>query len=311
MSFTAEVRDELSRVKPTGECCARSEFAALIRLQGTITLASGGRHRVEVSTENAPVARKLVALAHEVYSLKTELTLRKSVLHRANNYLITIPSQPKLGPVLSELGLVGGANDTYHSGIAPHLVQKQCCAISYLRGAFLASGFVADPKGDFHFEITSHSEAVAQDIARLLERFDIHPRVFERRGAWIVYLKGAEPIVDFLGLAGAHRALLRAENIRIVKSVRNDVNRRVNAEIANQAKTTQAALEQIEAIRYIEESVGIESLPPALQAFARLRLEHPEASLRELGELSPERLSKSAINHRMRRIEEIARGLDA
>lgn len=306
MSFTAEVRDELSRIDLGKPCCARAEFAALLRLQGSLTLSSGGRYRVELATENAPVARKFIALAREVYGLKTELTVRKSILHRTNNYLITVPTQPKLAEVLDEIGLIGATGPHYHAGVAPHLIESECCAIAYLRGAFLASGFVADPKGDFHFELYTHSEQVAIDLAAVLRRFEISPKVLERRGGWTVYLKGAEPIVDFLALVGAHKALLRTENVRIVKSMRNDVNRRVNAEIANQAKTTQAALDQLDAIQLIDRAVGLDSLPPALTEFARLRLANPDASLRELGDLSTPPLSKSAINHRMRRLEQMA-----
>ena len=309
MSFTAEVRDELSRIEPPKSCCARAEFGALMRLQGTLTMSGGGRYRVEVATESAPVARKVIGLAHQVYDLKTELTVRKSVLHRTNNYLITIPTQPKLAVALDELGMIGGSGEHFYPGIAPHLVSSDCCSVAYLRGAFLASGFVADPKGDFHFEMSTHSEQVATDLAALLRRHTISPKVFERRGAWTVYLKGAEPIVDFLALVGAHKALLRAENVRIVKSVRNNVNRRVNAEIANQVKTTEAALGQLDAIAKLQRAVGLDSLPPALRDFAILRMANPDASLRELGDLSDPPLSKSAINHRMRRIEQMAEEL--
>jgi cell division protein WhiA len=139
-----------------------------------------------------------------------------------------------------------------------------------------------------------------------MARFGIEARVARRRGTFAVYLKGAEPIVTFLALVGAHRALLRTEDVRIIKSMRNDVNRLVNAEIANQAKTTAAAMSQVEAIELLEATRGIENLPPALQELARLRLENPDVSLRELGELAQPPLSKSAVYHRVRRLEELA-----
>jgi DNA-binding protein WhiA len=190
-------------------------------------------------------------------------------------------------------------------------VKKECCAISYLRGAFLGGGFVADPHGDFHFELTAESEQLAEDLVALMARFDIEARVAKRRGTFAVYLKGAEPIITFLALVGAHRALLRTEDVRIMKSMRNDVNRLVNAEIANQQKTAEAAVGQIEAIELLASARGFDNLPPALRELAQLRLANPDVSLRELGELADPPLSKSAVYHRVRRIEELAAELRA
>jgi DNA-binding protein WhiA len=307
MSFTAEVKDELSRVEPKRNCCSRAELAALVRIEGTLNITGPTRYRLEIATETAPVARTAIKLLHSVYGLKTELTVRRSVLHKTNNYLITVPTQPGLDAALAELGILG--EEGLSLGIAPSLVRRDCCAIAYLRGAFLGGGFVADPHGDFHFELTAENEQLAEDLVELMARFDIEARLAQRRGAYAVYLKGAEPIVTFLALVGAHRALLRTEDVRIVKSMRNDVNRLVNAEIANQAKTAEAAVGQIEAIRVLTSARGIESLSPALRELAELRLENPDVSLRELGELADPPLSKSAVYHRVRRIEELAEQL--
>lgn len=306
MSFTAEVKDELSRVDPKRACCSKAELAALVRIEGSLHISGPSRYRLEIATETAPVARTAIKLLHGIYGLKTELTVRRSVLHKTNNYLITVPTQPKLTEALGELGILGDAG--LATGIDTALVKRDCCAIAYLRGAFLGGGFVADPHGDFHFELTAGSEQLAEDLVALMRRFDIDARVARRRGTYAVYLKGAEPIVTFLALVGAHRALLRTEDVRIIKSMRNDVNRLVNAEIANQAKTTEAAMEQVEAIRLLAVTRGLDSLPPALQQLAELRLEHPDVSLRELGELADPPLSKSAVYHRVRRIEQLAAG---
>lgn len=305
MSFTAEVKDELSRVEPKRDCCLRAELAAIVRIEGTLHLTGKERFRLEVATETAPVARKAIKLLHGLYDLKTELTVRRSVLHKTNNYLITVPSQPRLAGALSELGILDGAMSLTY-GILPRVVRRDCCAISYLRGAFLGGGFVADPHGDFHFELTAETEELAQDLGALMQRFEITAKVTQRRGLYTVYLKGAEPIVTFLALVGAHRALLRTEDVRVMKSMRNDVNRIVNAETANLQKAAEAALSQIEAIRLLADVRGLENLPPALEELARLRLEQPEVSLRELGELADPPLSKSAVYHRVRRIEELA-----
>jgi len=305
VSFTAEVKEELSRIEPRRACCLKAELAALIRIEGTLHITGHERYRLEVATETAPVARKVIKLLHGIYGLKTELTVRRSVLHKTNNYLITVPGQPKLTQALADLGILDETLGLSY-GIAPQLVKRDCCAISYLRGAFLGGGFVADPHGDFHFELTAESAEMADALVELMARFDIDARVAQRRATYAVYLKGAEPIVTFLALVGAHRALLRTEDVRIVKSMRNDVNRLVNAETANLAKTAEAALEQIDAINTLVEARGLESLPPALQELALLRLENPDVSLRELGELADPPLTKSAVYHRVRRIEELA-----
>jgi len=305
MSFTAEVKDELSRVESTRDCCTRAELSALVRVEGTLHFAGGKRFRLEVATETAPVARKAIKLLHSLYGLTTELTVRRSVLHRSNNYLITVPSQDKLSPALIELGIVD--KELVPSYCIPRaLVSKNCCAVAYLRGTFLGGGFVADPHGDFHFELTAQSEEMARDLVTLMERFDMPARVTQRRGTYAVYLKGAEAIITFLARVGAHRALLRTEDVRIFKSMRNEVNRLVNAETANLVKIAWAASAQIDAIKRIEALRGLEDLPPALRELAELRIEHPEVSLRELGELAEPPLSKSAVYHRIRRLEEMA-----
>jgi len=307
VSFTAEVRDELSRVEPKRECCARALFSALIRFDGALTMSAGNTWRLELVTESAPVARTIIGLARSVGGLKTELTSRRSVLHKAYSYLITIPSQARLEPTLRAIGLSERAY--LAGGVDEALVRRDCCAIAYLRGAFLGAGFVSDPRADAHFEITCQSELLACDLVALMRRFDLEPKNLERRGAWTVYLKGAEPILNFLALVGAHKALLKTENVRVVKSMRNDVNRRVNAEIANQTKASQAALTQLDTIQRLIQAGTLATLPQGLREFAELRRANPDLSLRELGAVADPPLSKSAVNHRMRRLEEAARGL--
>lgn len=305
MSFTAEVKEELARIEHAKGCCAIAELSALIRVEGTLHYTGGGRMRLEIATETAPVARKVIKLLHSVFNLETELTVRRSVLHKSNNYLITVVSQAALPQALIDLGILGTGQAPIY-GVPAWLVRKDCCAIAYLRGIFLGGGFVADPHGDFHFELTAESEEVAEDLVKLMARFDIRARVTSRRGSYAVYLKGAEPIVTFLALVGAHRALLRTEDVRILKEMRNDVNRLVNAETANLQKTAEAAADQVAAVRSIERSRGLDALPPALREIAYLRLENPDVSLRELGELADPPLSKSAVYHRIRRLEELA-----
>ena len=303
MSFTAEVKDELTRIVSEHEACRKAELSALVRIEGHLS----GKYRLEVVTELAPVARIAVRLLHDIYHLKTEITTRRSVLHKTYSYLITVPAQLGLKEALADLGIISESG--LEMGIVPRLVQDHCCLVSYLRGAFLGGGFIANPKRDFHFELSCGHESLANGLVALLAQNAIPSKAIVRRNAWIVYIKGAEPIVDFLALVGAHKAVLAVEEVRVTKSIRNDENRRVNAEMANQAKSIEASLSQIQNIQLLVDTKGLDSMPKALQEVALLRLAHPDVSLRELGELASPPLSKSAINHRIRRIDELVQKL--
>lgn len=309
MSFTAEVKDELARVQPECPSCEKATLAALVRIEGTLFVSGPNRYRVEIATDAPAVARLVVRLLHSLYELKTNLTMRRSVLHKTPNYLIEVPAQAHLAEALRDMGVLS-AGGGLEMGIKESLVAKPCCAAAYLRGAFLGSGFISHPKSDFHFEITVESEPLAEGIVALMARKDIGARIMQRRSSYMVYLKSGNAILEFLAFTGAHQAALSMEEERVVKSVRNDVNRMINAEIANQQKASNAAVEQIYAIRTVVEHYGMENLPPALQDFIRLRVLHPEASLKELGERANPPLSKSAVYHRVRRIEQMMREIE-
>lgn len=307
MSFTAEVKEELSRVEPTCSHCDAATLAALIRIEGSIFLHGPRQFRLEISTDVPQVARFIIRALHNMYALKTDLTMRRSVLHKTPNWLIDVPSQPGLQDALQDLGIIGEEGQGLQRGIDPKLVQKSCCRAAYLRGVFLGSGFISNPRGDFHFELTVESQTMAHDIVNLLATKDIHAKIVERRNSYTVYLKSGAAISSFLAFVSAHQSALKMENERVIKSVRNDVNRRVNAEIANQAKTAEASVEQVQAIRTLLDYRDIKSLPRGLQEYIQLRVRYPEATLKELGERANPPLSKSAIYHRVRRIEQMAR----
>ncbi len=307
MSFTAEVREELARVEPTCPDCDKAELAAIVRTQGTIGLSGGGRTRLEIATEIASVARVAIRMLHDVYGLETELTVRRNVLHRTHNYLITVPGQLALSEALHDLGMLG--DEGFMGGVPQKLVAKKCCAAAYLRGMFLVGGYIADPHGDFHFELTTASESLARDVVELMKRHDIDARSIRRHNTYTIYLKGAEHIISFLVFVGAQKSALVMESARVIKSVRNDTNRRVNAEIANQNKASEAALKQIESIRILIENDELDDLPASLREIALLRLRNPDTSLKDLGELANPPLSKSAVYHRLLRINAIAEGV--
>lgn len=305
MSFTAEVKDELARVPPICSHCEKATLAALVRIEGTLFFSGQGNYRIEIATDVPSVARLIIKLLHELYHLKTELIVRRSVLHKTPNYLIQVPTQSHLADSLRDMGVLAG--EGLELGIKSELVEKQCCAAAYLRGAFLGSGFIASPRGDFHFEITVESESLAEGLVDLLDRKGISARVMQRRNSYMVYLKSGAAILEFLAFTGAHQCALAMENERVIKSVRNEVNRMTNAEVANQAKSASASVDQIYAIRAVLDAHGMEHIPPALQEFIRLRVTYPDATLKELGERATPPLSKSAVYHRVRRIEQMAK----
>lgn len=304
MSFTSDVKEELSRVAPICSHCEKATLAALVRIEGTLFFSGRGKYRIEIATDVPSVARLIIKLLHSIYDLKTNLTARRSVLHKTPNYLIEVPSQDNLENALRDMGVL--SNDGLELGIKKSLIEKQCCAAAYLRGAFLGSGFVSNPRGDFHFEMTVESEALAEGLVQIMAEKGIGAKIMARRSNYMIYLKSGNAILEFLAFVGAHQCALSLENERVIKSVRNDVNRITNAEIANQAKSASASVDQIFAIRKVVENHGMENLPPALQEIIRLRVSFPEATLKELGERADPPLSKSAVYHRIRRIEHMA-----
>ncbi len=302
MSFTSEVKDELSRVEPTCSRCDKAELSAILRIEGTLSIGEDGP-RLELATETASVARTAIQLMHGVYNLETELTVRRSVLHKSHNYLITAPAQPGLTDSLHDLGIIGEGG--FASGIDPELVSRGCCAGAYLRGVFLSGGYIADPRGDFHFELACSSEELVAACLELMKEHGITARYIRRHNTYMIYIKGVDQIIAFLAFVGAHQGALAIENARVIKSVRNDTNRRVNAEIANHVKSSHASMRQIELIRKLVEQQGAESIPESLRQVALLRLRHPDASIKELGELAEPPLSKNAVYHRLRRIAQM------
>lgn len=302
MSFSAEVRDELSRQQATCEYCGLATLAALVRVCGTLSLTGRGGYQLQVATETGAVARTMIELTHKILKLKTDLTVRRSILHKVRNYLIVLPDQPDLEKALVLLGVLDRSGALV-PGVPRHVANRACCRRAFVRGCLIAGGFVADPKGDFHLEIAVQGEQFAHDIADLIGTMGVAARVNPRRGAFAVYIKSAEDIRQLLSKLGAERAVAEIEEARAVKHVKNQVNRRVNAELANQTRSAGAAQKQLDLIETLEKLEKRPGLPDALETFCRLREEHPDLSLRDLGQLADPPLSKSALYHRVLRLE--------
>lgn len=191
----------------------------------------------------------------------------------------------------------------------PTLLERTCCKRAYIRGAFLASGSISDPNKAYHFEIVCHSEELAQKLQMLFSCFEVEGKYVERKGHSVLYLKEGSQIVDALNIMEAYVALMNFENVRILKEMRNSVNRQVNCETANINKTVNAAVKQVNDIELIRDTIGLDELPDSLREMALLRLEYPEAALKELGNYLESPVGKSGVNHRLRKLAAIAEGL--
>ena len=305
-SFSAETKDELARIEIDSQCCNPAELAALVRMDGTIEI-SDQTHALSVTTENAAVARKVYRLAKSILELPIDIMVRRRLRLKKNNSY-TVKIYPRSLKELEKLGLLDQDGEVL-AGIAPGLVQNKCDKIAYLRGAFLAGGSINNPEGTYHLEIITNDSQHAEDLTNLMNYFQLGAKISLRKNWHVVYVKESENIVDFLGFIGAHRALLEFENVRVLKDVRNKVNRLVNCETANLTKTVMAAIRQKENIQLIANTIGLQALSPPLREIALLRLEYPDASLKELGEMLTPKVGKSGVNHRMRKIDELAEKL--
>jgi len=304
MSFSADTKEELARLGGQKSCCELAELAALVRMDGTLQISAHQMYTLNVTTESAPVARKIFRLVKDVLKRPVDIVVRRKLRLRKNNsYMVRIYLRGL--DDLKNLGLVDEEGQILHE-IAPNLIKKRCDQKAYLRGAFLAGGSINNPEGTYHLEIVSNDEQHANALCQLVNRFKLGAKVSMRKHWYVVYIKESEHIVEFIGFIGAHRALLEFENVRVLKDVRNQVNRLVNCETANLDKIVDAAVRQLENIQLILSTIGLQSLPPTLREMAELRLEFPDASLKELGEMLRPKVGKSGVNHRMRKIDELA-----
>jgi len=309
VSFTAQVKNELAHIMPERACCRLAECAALTRSCGAL-LVRGSRLGVRVATANAAVARKIIHLYKALFGLPPAILYKRSSLRKQNIYLMEVADHPGTTAALREMGVID-AGGRFRYGVKRLLVARSCCRRAYLRGYFLGNGSLAGPERQHHLEMYAQHPDQARELKALLESFHLRAGGQERAGRLLIYLKDGEQIVNFLNVVGAHSALLYYENVRIYKEFKNRVNRLVNCETGNLGKTVEAAVQQREDIRVIEDHLGLHRLPRALRELAELRLKYPEASLRELGEMMNPPVGKSGVNHRMRRLEEVAARLRA
>ena len=303
MSFSNDVKNELSRLETNDVCCDKAEVLGVLRMSGAIVIR-GMNIGIHFSTENAALARRVLQILKNNYQVQTEVVITRSRrLKKNNRYQVRVLPAPQVSIAMNELQLLSMESDLKNP-----LLSKQCCKRAFLRGAFLGGGSISRPSSDYHLEMVTGNEDFAHSIIKVMHTFSMKAKLTDRKNDYIVYLKDGESITNFLRVIGAHNSMMELENVRVLKEMRNNVNRRVNCETANLGKVVKAAVRQVNCIKFIDEHMGLSELPQALQDTARLRLEYADASLNELVEYSGG-IGKSGINHRLKKLQEMAVGL--
>lgn len=283
MSFSGEVKEELARHISNARHCQIAELAAIMHFCGQYGQDERGSFTIGFQTENEAVVRKGFTLLKKTFNIETGLSLENSEMQE----------------FLQKIG-------NFEEPVNGMLIKNSCCKRAFLRGAFLGVGSISDPQKGYHLEFACTDEEKAKQLQEVMGFFDIESKIIFRKKYYVVYLKEGAYIVDLLNVCEAPVSLMRLENLRILKEMRNSVNRRVNCETANIAKTVNAASRQMEDIEYLEVHYGFQNLPESLQQMAEIRLEHPDMSLKELGECFDPPIGKSGVNHRLRKLSELA-----
>ncbi len=309
MSFAGEVKEELARTMSSRRHCQLAELAGIYGMCGKCIVRPDGKKEFQLHTENVLLARKTFTLIKKTFKIITHIDIRQgSGFSRNRSYLLRTLTEEDAERILS--ALKSSASKSSDRIADPILLQNDCCRRAFLRGVFLSAGSMNDPEKSYHFEIVCENAGKAAQIEELIRIYEIDAKTVERKGRHVVYVKEGTQIVDLLNIMGAYNALMKMENVRILKDMRNQVNRQVNCETANLNKTVQAANKQIEQIRRLMAAGRFAKLPDSLREIAEARLEHPDASLKELGELLNPPIGRSGVNHRLKKIGELAEQLE-
>ena len=286
MSFSAEVKEELAKHISPARHCQMAELSAMLHYAGQYGLMEDGTLTIGFQSENEAVLRKGFTLLKKAYNIDT---------------VIGVKGQKK-ADLLAIMGDLSGPADT-------SLLKQACCRRAFIRGAFFSCGSISDPTKGYHLEFVCNNRTQAEQLQEIIGQFDIEAKIVCRKKYFVVYVKEGAGIVELLNIMEAHVALMNLENLRILKEMRNSINRRVNCEAANIQKTVQASTRQVEDIIYLRDYYGFSRLPDNLREMAEVRLAYPEAALKELGEYLSPPVGKSGVNHRLRKLSELAEKL--
>lgn len=308
MSFSTDTKSELSRIENKERRLDLAELSAIVRNSGTIQLSGNMQISLKITTELNATARKVFKILKNNFDINTSITVNKNqMLKRNNSYVLTVTPEMGASDLLIKLGILKSGNSFFPRNDVPsEIVREADEANAYIRGAFLGSGSINDPEKNYHMEFVTNNEDYSYELSDLINSMGFHSKIVERKNNYVVYLKESEQISDLLTIMGANSAMFVLQNAKIVKDMRNKVNRIVNCETANLSKTVDAAVRQVESILIIQKTIGISKLPANLQELAMLRMEYADMSLKELGENLHPPLGKSGVNHRFKKIEEIA-----
>lgn len=299
MSFSFETKNELCRLPVQKTCCARAEAYGILLYCNTFSAVE-----VRIITENPNFAARLPRLFQRAFSLRFDRVPEPDV---PGKMVFQITDRRKLDHIINTLGYDPRQSLVLHINFG--LLEEECCRASFLRGAFFAGGSLTDPLKRYHLELTTSHLQASRELEVLLRECGYPPKGLSRNGSFITYFKQSDQIEDFLTLIGAPVAAMHIMSAKLEKDLRNSVNRRLNCDSANLDKAVEAAQEQLEAIRRLREAGVLEELPDKLQLTAALRLENPELSLSELAEEFDPPVTKSCLNHRLRKLQDLAKAL--
>ncbi|MBE7027647.1 MAG: DNA-binding protein WhiA [Ruminococcaceae bacterium] len=301
MSFSTDVKKELCKCSVESNCCNKAELAAIVSFCGTVVTRPDG-NALRIRTENFNVAKRTQRLFHMVFGYNIDITERAK-RRGGSTFTMYIYEASQLFSVANKLGLL--VNKIIKFNINPFIVQEECCKRAYLRGAFLGGGSVTSPLKSYHFELETHYQGLSRDLIQLLYDMDIDAKTVTRKSLSVIYIKESEVIADLIALMGATDAMIELLNVKMEKDYKNNINRQVNCETANLKKQGDAAAKQIFAIKKLMADKRV-NIPDQLRELASVRIEYPEASLKELGELLNPPISKSGVNHRLKKLIEMA-----
>lgn len=308
MSFSAKVKGEICRYTDISKEEALAEISAIMKGSGTIGFSGRGLS-FKITTENPASARHIFTILKEYFDIHSKLMVKKSNSLKKNNiYMVLIDENMGVRDLLKKTGIFQEIDGvlTLDYKIDSEMIKTDECKRAYIRGAFIGGGSISNPEKTYHLEFVTNYEDHGEDLSLIINSFGLSSKIVMRKENYVVYIKEGEQIVDILNIIGAHQALLKLEDIRVLKDIRNNINRLVNCETANLGKTINASLKQIENIEIIDRYMGIHKLSNNLREVAELRLENTDASLKEIGMMLEPPVGKSGINHRFRKIEELA-----
>lgn len=311
LSFSGKVKEELCRHISDAKHCRIAELAAIISMCGRVKIDCNDKYSIKIRTENLSIARKCFTLLEKTFNICKDILLSESRSSGSEFYSVNIKKHEDAIRVLQATKIMDAEGEIKEEiSVGRNMVvQKSCCKRAFLRGVFLVGGSVSNPEKSYHLEIVCAVESKADQIKSIIDSFGLEAKIIQRKKTYVVYLKEGSQIVDLLNVMEAPVALMEFENVRILKEMRNSVNRKVNCETANINKTVSAAVKQVEDIKYIRDHMGLHNLSEGLEEIAEVRLQYPEATLKELGEYLSEPVGKSGVNHRLRKLSEIAERL--